>query len=127
MFAPAPLKDDGWYVIPGQLRSGVAMDVFQTMYDFTQLLPVRWEKPAAVAQTYKNQRWRKYMMNLWLKQNSAHRLYFGRYLCREWNRRHAVPEQLVEFQIYFMMEYTQPDFQPSLPQKTLLWSHQCFP
>ena len=119
MFAPYPLKDDGWYVIPGQLRTGADVDLFSGG------APVSWEKPQRVAQMYPNQRWRKYMMNLWKKDYRHHRLYYGRYLCREWNSTHGAAAQLSTLQIYFMKETTQLDT-PSAPQKTLLWSHECF-
>lgn len=125
MFAPAPLKEDGWYVFPGTLRNGETIDVFPALVG-RQAHPVRWEKPASVAAMYRNQRWRKYLMNVWMPAHSKHRLYLGRYLCREWNGRHPESEQLLTFKMYFMLEYTLPDFQVAPPQKTLLWTHQCF-
>jgi hypothetical protein len=47
---------------------------------------VQFEKPEMVSAMYPNQRWRKYLMNLWSKKYKKHRLYFGRYMCRWWNR-----------------------------------------
>ncbi len=119
MFSP-PLTDDGWYVIPGKLRNGKEVDVF------TDGGPVKWEKPRLVAYTYKMERWRKYMMNLWLREHAPYRQYYGRYLCRDWNERHKGDEQLEQFEIIFMREDTLPDYQYSPPQKVLLWKHWCF-
>ena len=120
MFAPYPLKEDGWYVMPGTLRDGTQVDLF------TEGGPVYWEKPDLVSATYKNQRWRKYLMNLWQKNHSAHRLHYGRYLCRQWNTWHTRQKRLDTFRIYFMREDTLPHFQVAKPQKILLWRHYCF-
>jgi len=119
MFAPFPIKEDGWYVIPGELKDGTVVDVFRNGGD------VRWEKPERVANAYKNFRWRKYMMNLWNKNYASHRLFYSRYLCRDWNSRHPQTKQLAKFQLIFMLERTLPDYQVSPPQKTVLFSYDC--
>lgn len=119
MFAPYPLKDDGWYVIAGKLRDGRKVDLFQDNS------PPEWDKPDDVSSTYPNQRWRKYMMNLWLAKYSDQRLYYGRYLCRKWNATHAGADTLMTFKIYFMKEKTLADGVAD-PEKNHLWSHHCF-
>jgi len=66
-------------------------------------------------------------MNLWQKKYSDQRLYYGRYLCRDWNSKHHVElEKLQTFQIYFMKETTLPDYKTPKIEKVLLWSHDCF-
>jgi hypothetical protein len=119
MFAPRPPKFSGWYVIPGTLRDGVQVDLFQDGK------AVRWEKPALVSATYKNQRWRKYLRNIYKKKNDIHRLYFAQYLCREWSTRHGENKQLAEVEIYFLREETLPQSQVAAPHKVLLWKHSC--
>jgi hypothetical protein len=119
MFAPYPLKDDGWYVIPGTLVNGTEVDVF------TGRRPVTWEKPHLVAYSYKNQRWQKYMMNLWSRDFSKFREFYGKYLCRAWNEAHKGGEQLDRFTIYFMKEDTLPQGEDA-PEKISLWEHYCF-
>ena len=124
MFAPYPLLDDGWYVIRGVLQNGREVDVFRDG------APVSFAKPssAAIAAQYKDERWRKYLMNLYLADNSDYRLYYGRYLCRKWNAGKAAddPTQLNTFDIYFMIRtnvpWTQP---PRVHEKALLHSHRC--
>lgn len=123
MFAPYPMKNDGWYVIVGQLKNGKEVDLF------LHNKKVSWEKPKDVSETYPNQRWRKYMMNLRKKKKKDHRLYFGKFVCRDWNRHHRGKEKLETFQIYFMEERTtDPVFKKStLPvEKKKLWGHRCF-
>ncbi len=119
MFAPYPLKDDGWYVIPGTLMNGTEVDVFQGGG------PVSWEKPKLVAYTYKNQRWQKYMMNLWNRDFSKFREFYGKYLCRSWNDAHKGGEKLDRFTIYYMREDTLPTSEAP-PEKVNLWDHYCF-
>jgi hypothetical protein len=120
MFSPFPLTEDGWYMIPATLRDGTTVDLFQ------QGQPVTWQKPLWVSQTYKNEHWRKYMMNLWMAQFSDERLYYGRYLCRQWNEHHSPDRQLETFQILFMLERTLPDYQVSPIESIELWNHHCF-
>lgn len=119
MFAPNPLRDDGWYVIPGTLVDGTVVDVFR------RGMPLTWEKPRLVAYTYKNQRWQKYMMNLWSRDFSMFREFYGKYLCRSWNDVRKGAEQLDHFTIYFMREDTLPDGE-AVPEKISLWEHYCF-
>ena len=120
MFAPYPLIDDGWYVIPGQLKDGTEIDLFN------QGKPVNWQKPPLVSATYPNQHWSKYMMNLWYKENVPYRLYYGQYLCRNWNSQHQGSKQLDNFKIYFMLEKTLPNYQPPKVEKVVTWNHYCF-
>ena len=120
LFAPYPLLDDGWYVIPGKLRSGQEIDVYQ---DGAQ---VTWTKPEHVANTYDNNRWRKYMMNIWKIKYSQQRLYYGKYLCREWNNNIQDGQQLETFDIYFVLETTLPNYQKPELERVRLWSHYCF-
>ena len=126
MFAPYPTKDDGWFVIPGNLRGGQQVDLMPITRDDFDLRAVSWEKPPSVAGTYKNEHWRKYLERIWDRDYSDQRLYFGQYICREWNARHTGSEQLVDFQITYMLEETLPDYQRSTPEKVVLWEHRCF-
>jgi hypothetical protein len=120
-------KDDGWYVIPGTLRGGQRVDLMAVTRDnFRVHEGVSWEKPRDVAGTYKNVQWRQYLY--WIREPGNHdqfRQRFGRYICREWNARHAGAEQLKDFQIIYMHEETLPGYQLSTPQKVVLWEHSC--
>ena len=120
MFAPKPAADDGWYVIPGRLRDGSEIDVF------TSSAPVQWEKPEVVSDAFRNQRWRKYLRNLWEREHANHRLYFAQHLCRAWNMTHTNQSLLESFQIYYVKEETLPGGVIAAPEKVLLWTHRCF-
>lgn len=124
MFSPSPLKDDGWYVVAGNLRDGSAVDLFRGGKAVT------WEKPRWAYRLYPNERWRKYFMNV--AGAGIHpdvRLNLGRYYCREWNRQpeHAGSRQLETFDITFMKETTAPPgAAPPVVEPTVLWRHSCF-
>jgi len=119
LFAPYPMRDDGWYVIPGTLKDGTPVDVLRDG------APVRWSKPPSMAALYPNQRWGKYLMNIWKRKNKPHRIHYGRYLCREWNARHQGDQRLDRFTITFMKETTLPEGEAK-PEKVELWKHHCF-
>jgi hypothetical protein len=119
LFAPYPMKHDGWFVIPGTLRNGELVDLFSGMYG------VDWTKPSYASKTYKNFRWRKYMMALWEKEYQRDRLYYAQYLCREWNSRHSGDYKLEELAVFYVLETTLPDYRPPRPQKTLYVKHKC--
>lgn len=122
MFAPKPLTEDGWYVFPGILRDGTQIDVFSGKTG-----KISYEKPEWIAYIYKNQRWQKYLMNLWAGNFKDYRLSYGRYLCREWNDHHDMDQHLLQFDMIFMLENTPPPGQVQLPiVPTTIWSHQCF-
>jgi hypothetical protein len=118
--------NDGWYVIPGTLRSGKQVDLIgAAIHNDFSLREVSWDKPENVRSALKNQHWRKYLTEI--QSNNELLLYFGHYICREWNARHADDEQLLNFQFTFMSEETPlPGYQPATPEERVLWKHNCF-
>ena len=60
MFAPFPLVDDGWYVAPATLADGSTVDLLRGQAPS--------EDPPA-GDPYATERWRKYLMNLYLAEN----------------------------------------------------------
>ncbi len=117
MFSPYPLKDDGWYVIQGTLDTNRTIDLFREGKD------VDWDKPEHVAALYTHERWRKYLMNLWNRDNAVYRKYYVEYLCRDWNARHD--GQVKDIGMYYMLEFTLEDYQPSSVEKTLVYRAEC--
>ena len=78
MFSPQPSKDDGWF----GWKENFVTELLSMRTDYN-----RERSPLAQMISYPNQRWRKYLMNLWLKKYKDYRLHYGRYLCRRWNSR----------------------------------------
>ena len=120
MFSPYPLKGDGWYVFLGELANGKKIDLLQ------EGKSVNWEKPKDIALMYENERWRKYTMNLWLRDYAQHRKYYSIYLCKEWNNKHNNKEGLKEIKMFYMLELTLPDYEKPDIEKILLYEQKCF-
>src|SRR5258706_1539815 len=117
MFAPFPAKDDGWYVIPGKLRNGAVVDLFRAGK------PVDFAKPNYASLEYKNHRWRNYME---LLRNAEYlQPVYGRYLCREWNRRHQGADSLEGLEIIYVLEWTQPITEYSPIEKQSVYKFEC--
>lgn len=122
MFAPYPLKDDGWYLIEATQFNGEKIDPFQEDHKIVR------DKPKNVARTFKNTMWRKYLTHLWLKDYYKYRVYFGRYLCRTWNVKQQTEDTKINtIYIHYMLERTAPPGEASFEiTKELLWSHYCY-
>jgi len=127
MFAPSPTKYGYWHVIPGTLRGGQQVDLMAvTRDDFYPREGVSWEKPDYVRGIYKNAQWQGYLENIVKFEEYVNlRRDFNRYVCQEWNARHTGDEQLMSFQMAYMLEETQPDYQPPTLPKVVLWEHSC--
>jgi hypothetical protein len=121
MFAPFPSKDDGWFVFPGELADGTQLDVLHP-----ERGGVSYDKPEYISLTYPNIRWHKYQENLWSAQFANNRLYYGKYLCREWNRSHPPEQALKTFKMIYMLEETQPPGVTPTVEQRVLWRHECF-
>ena len=122
MFAPNPLRDDGWVVIPGQQVDGTEVELLHGG-------ELSWAKPTELNETFPDQRWRKYVRNIYKKNYKELRLYWGKQLCRDWNREHAGDQRLETLQIYFIRERTPPPDQSEEPfdlERVKIWSHTCF-
>ncbi len=116
MFA-YPLFRDGWFVVTGTLANGSEVNLLNPDQKVT------WEKPEIPSKIYKNQRWRKYHLDLWLTtwNNSSPEMdNYVRYYCHAWNANNAGDTQLSKVRVSFMEEARLPDFKISpIEQKTL--------
>ncbi|MBT3401096.1 MAG: HTTM domain-containing protein [Rhodospirillaceae bacterium] len=125
MFAPHPEITSPWPVIPGTLRDGTAVDVYNHAHGAPSL-----EKPAIVSHVYENYRWRKYLSNIedrsYEPDAGDSALQYGRYLCRRWNEDTPVGQELARFEILFPVEWTNPPGQPKRFKTRRVWVHECF-
>jgi hypothetical protein len=143
MFAPFPLKDDGWWRMPGTTMGGRHVDVWSggepewvpvdtsdghtpALHPADPGLELSRAKPADVRATFPDQRWRKYMRNLWQKENKSMRLYLGKHLCRAWNETHSGKDRLRELRMVYMKELTPKPGEAQGPvTPTVVWTHDC--
>lgn len=127
MFAPYPLKEDGWFVIPARLADGSEIDLLQPDRG-----PPAYDKPRHYSQTHENIRWHTYRGRLWEAEYAPHRLYYGKYLCREWNRDKragaaAHSRRLMSFKLVYMLERTPPPGYTASVEQNVISRHECFP
>jgi len=118
MFAAKPPKHEGWFVFEGKLKNG-------TKLDLRTQKPIIWERPEKIYKTFKNYRWRKFMMNIRKKKFKRYRKLYAKYACREWNEKHTSSEKLEKLTMYFMQQKTLPDLKRSEPKKLTLLRHTC--
>ena len=119
MFAPDPLRQTGWYRLPGLLANGTTVDVARGG-PVTEGRPEELSDDLAVQ--YPNQRWRKYTSNLLESGYRDERQLFLEYHCERWDRNHEVALERVAFE-YVTLRTTKNG---TVRQGTSrLASHQC--
>jgi predicted DCC family thiol-disulfide oxidoreductase YuxK len=119
MFAPAPYKGDGWYVIPAQLMNGDTVDLFKDGQ------PVSYDKPERVAATYSNTRWSKYLRTVRKTQYKNALRHYVRWVWRDWDKRHPQDQQLKRFEVIFMLETNKENWETAPVRKVVLWTQDC--
>jgi hypothetical protein len=125
VFAPLPLAENGWFVIPGKLANNTEVNLFKLDE------PVSWEKPPVSSATYAGQRWRKYYSLLWLEwlvnrgSKSDLANHYVSYICRNWNTQNAELERLVNLEVNFVEEDTLPNYKSAPLQQHTIKKHQC--
>jgi hypothetical protein len=82
--------------------------------------PVSFAKPPLASAAYKDARWQKYQMNLWMLIHHTHRMPYGDYMARRWNDSHGGLSQVVAWQLWFVREMTQPDGSRGKPEPILM-------
>jgi hypothetical protein len=114
MYAPAPRKDHGWLVVPADLANGTQVDLF------TQL-PVSWDKPQDIGAYFGDDRWRRYLSNLFDNREPKALQSYADYLVNKWNNTHGDSEKVQAVTIIFMRQETQPDLTITPPEKDVLF------
>jgi hypothetical protein len=120
MFAPSPMRDDGWWVAEGNLNDGSHWDILNDAV-------VNFRKKENVQDTYPSSQWRKFFVNLNSDNDQTVKLWFGKYLCRVWNESHNGNRTLNNYTLYFVRERTPPQGeQLPVPVEQTVWNHHCF-
>ncbi|MBV9213819.1 MAG: HTTM domain-containing protein [Actinobacteria bacterium] len=124
MFAPSPVKDDGWYVVPGVLQDGRTADLAGVMRGDERVRPVSFARPRNIRTTYRDEHWRKYLENLRHADGDQH-VDLARYICRRWNGVHAGAEVVISLVILYMEDPALPNNRRARPRGRTLAVQSC--
>ena len=121
MFAPEPSHRDGWFVYPGKLEDGTEVDVLKPGE------PLSWDRPPYLSETYENLGWHSYRWRITDKQYNGNLLYYGKYLCREWNWNAKPGKHLLTFDMDLLEELSPPPGGETRVERRVIWHHECRP
>lgn len=122
MFAPYPLTVSIYPRVPGILRNGDAVD----LYEQSSSAP-DWQPPQRMYGLYSSYRWRKYMGRVDSSSSNAVRQGYGDYLCRQWNHRtRPIEQQLATLQVFFIKLTTTSNQSPKPVKERRVWRHWCY-
>lgn len=98
MFAPKPNYISGWYVAPANLADGSQVDLLRAGQPFS------WKRPNAIAATFPNFRWRKYLINIGLSRFEQYRPGLPAFLRWRWDRAHPKGLKVERLTVYFVWQ-----------------------
>jgi hypothetical protein len=120
LFAPEPLRSGGWYVIAGRLNDGSQVDLLRGGASLS------WAKPISIAATFKNERWRKLLVNLGDRKYPTLLAGYENYLCRSWNESQDSSSKLLNsFDMVFMSKTTPADDRVEIYKKIVIARVSC--
>ncbi len=121
LFAPTPIKNDGWLVLEAELYDHSHVDLLRPNQ------PLSFDKPRYLSAEYPDWKWQKLEANLAEDTCQSYRASFADYLARQWSNQQAVPEKKVRSWIlYNMLEVTLPHYHAIQPQKLELARNEVF-
>lgn len=121
MFAPSPIKLEGWYGFEGTLSDGHKIDLWTGEHGFPPA-----DAPQDIHAWNKDYRWRKYFTRLHKKAYAPQRKNLARYWCRqEWTDKEGSPARLKKVKMIYYGRYTQPDNRPDRLKTFLLYNKSC--
>lgn len=97
MYAPTPLVQDGWYIMPAKTLSGDFIDVFH------QAVP-SYEKPAVISATFPSTRIKKLLLTYRQYKDNPIWPWIARFYAREWNARVPKDQSVARTQVIFIGE-----------------------
>jgi hypothetical protein len=115
LFAPKPLTEDGWLMLEATQKDGIEVDLLR------EDRAVSDEKPALISAEFRDYKWQKMEINLYLAQYAKVRAPFCGYLIARWNARQPPERQIVSWTLNYMRELTLPHNFALKPQKVELW------
>ena len=121
LFAPDPMKSEGWLVVEGELQDGEHVDLKN------QTATLSDAPPPLISTTYYNERWRKYLMNIADGYQDQCFIYAS-YLGNLWNTTHPSEQSVTKVTIKLMRTMTTLPNEPRAKVETVeLFSQQFTP
>ena len=115
MFAPFPLKEDGWFVMPATLNDGQKVNLMNGG------APMDWTKPANLSGTFRDAQWQKYLLNLWSLENAPHRGHYVAYIVRKWNESHPPEQSVKSTDLVYMQQNNLEGFRKDKVKAVVTW------
>ncbi len=115
LFAPDPMKNQGWIVVPAVLKDGEEVDLK------TQISPVSYAAPPLISDTYYNERWRKFLMNISDGPNQDQCFTYASYLGNRWNATHSPEQRVKQVSVYLVRSTILPHSRYSDPERIQLF------
>ena len=115
MFAPNPMKNDGWFIVKAQTETGEVLDLLNLKSDYSE------ERPRFMADRFQDSQWRKFLFSLREKNNEYFRGRFLRYLCLKYETYKIKDAELI------LMQERTPAIEKEAPEikKISLWVFNC--
>jgi len=128
MFSPQPPTVGGWHIIEGILQdTTLELHRNRGMFEWKGIPLGDWGPPDSIPETLGNHRWFKfYEVANAHEEHSSIRRYWGRFICREWNKRHQGREKLYELKIWWLSYQVNLDGSRGSSSKEMQWHHFCY-
>jgi hypothetical protein len=97
MFSPGIRTQDGWFVAVATFEDGTQRDIWQ------HLSPPSFQKPPSVRLSYRNERWREYLSDLFHSRRAKRSTAFANWLQQDWNSQHP-HEPVTKLEVYFLLQ-----------------------
>ena len=103
LFAPAPPRESGWFVLPGELADGSQRDLLRP-----ELPAPGYERPRDAPSAESGSRWQRYRESLMARPSGEETQLYGRYECRQWNASHPATQALRSLKLVYVLWTTPP-------------------
>ncbi|MCW3053883.1 MAG: hypothetical protein JWN14_3053 [Chthonomonadales bacterium] len=112
LFAPDPMKSEGWLVVEAELQDGEKVDLKNPNTTLS------YAPPPLISTTYYNERWRKYLMNI-ADSYPKECFVYASYLGNLWNTTHPSEQRVTKVTINLMRTLTTLPNEPRAKVETI--------
>ncbi|MEM7568824.1 MAG: HTTM domain-containing protein [Pseudomonadota bacterium] len=121
MFAPYPIKREGWYGFDGMLENGLHVDLWTGQPGYAPT-----KAPDSLRDWQQDYRWRKYLSYVHQKRYRRQLSNLARYWCsQQWVDANGAVQSLTSIKMTFYARSTQPDWRPDTYKTYFLYDKPC--